>query len=181
MWNVVTTEVTGEEPVTREEAKLFCSADGSDWDSLIDGLLKAAREKVESITGLLLRQQSIEITFTDGFPQRLPRAPLTLDTIAITYADTADSTAGFDDFEAFTTFDVVGLRPTLATMRWPVLYPGGFVTVAADGGFAPDDVPELLKLAIKLLVAQWFKDREGVGAVPDVVFNICNDFRLSRL
>ena len=180
MWDVQTTAVTGEEPVTRTEAKQQCRADWSDEDALFDRLIKAAREKVENITGLLLREQTVQITFTDGFPCRLPRAPLSAVT-GITYADSASTTAEFDGYELYTAFDVPMLRPTLAIVSWPQVYPGGHVVITASGGFAVDAVPGQLRAAILILIAHWYDNRGAEAEVPDAVFALCNDFRLNRL
>jgi uncharacterized phiE125 gp8 family phage protein len=180
MWDVRTTSVTGAEPVTKEQVKEQCRIDDSDEDGLIDRYIKAAREKVENITGLLLREQEVEITFTDGFPTRLPRAPLT-EITALSYPDSASSTVEFEDFELFTQFDVPMLRPSLAVSSWPQAYPGGHITVAAVGGYDVDDVPEQLRQAIIVLVAHWFKERGATAEVPDAVFHLCNDYRLNRL
>lgn len=180
-WDVRTISVTGEEPVTLADAKAQCRADGSDEVAFLQRLMKVAREKVENITGLLLRAQTVEITFTGGFPSRLPRAPLS-EITSIAYADSATTTAVFEDFELYTQFDVPMLRPSLSAIHWPVLYPGGHVVVTATGGYdSAESVPDQLRHAILLLVSTYYDHRGPEAEVPDGVFNLCNDFRLSRL
>jgi len=181
MWDVRTIEVTGDEPVTLAEAKFQCRISTSDEDGFLTRIISAAREKVENITGLLLRAQTVEITFTDGFPSRLPRAPLT-EITSLTYADAAESTAEFDGFDLYTSFDVPMLRPAIASPSWPSLYPGGLVTVTASGGYAQaSDVPQQLRHAILLLISHWYDFRGADADVPDAVYHLCNDFRLNRL
>lgn len=55
------------EPVTLDELKLYLRLDGSDEDSLVAGLGRAARERVEAETGARLIHQLWRLTL-DGWP-----------------------------------------------------------------------------------------------------------------
>lgn len=181
MWQVRTLEVAGQEPVTLDEAKEQCNVDSDDWDILLTRLISVARELVEDRTGQLLREQTIEIIY-DGFsdPIRLPRSPLTA-VSALTYGEAEAAVTGY---RFATRLGIPTLRPAL-NASWP--YTVEPIVITATGGYEPGEVPQRLRHAILLQVADWFRQRETFvdsGAMPAPMNNVdalINDYRLSWL
>src|SRR5687767_2465071 len=87
-----------QEPITFDEAKAHCRVDVDDDDALISGLIVAARQHVENVTGrqLIAAEWALKL---DCWPCWIdvPRAPLLIDPendyeVVITYLDTAGAT-----------------------------------------------------------------------------------------
>src|SRR3954453_3955872 len=78
------------EPISTADAQLQCRVDASDEDALIDALVKAAREHVETFTHRALITQTWDLKL-DAFPCTgeiwLPKPPVASVT-SITYLDT---------------------------------------------------------------------------------------------
>lgn len=155
MYQVDVLAVTGVEPVTLAEIKDQLEIQSEDWDVRLGRLGRVAREVVEKRTGLLLRAQTIRMTF-GGFaePLRLPRAPIGAIT-AVGYG--ADVVA---DSRLITVLDQPQLRPAL-NASWPLT--DELVLIEATAGYAEGAVPETLRHAILLLVADWFRDPENTA------------------
>jgi hypothetical protein len=78
------------EPLTREEAKLRAGldwADGDPRDLLMDGFVKAARQKVEADTGLALLEQTRRVYISAVSGDVLPMPAQTIPTVSITADD----------------------------------------------------------------------------------------------
>lgn len=154
------------EPVTVEEARLMLRQDETADDTLIAGLVRAAREYCERFTGRALITQTWDMVL-DGWPIGIvfPLAPLQsvssvkyTDESAVehTYAATnyhVDATCEpgrlvWDDDSALpsdTLADVAAIR---------VRFVCGYGTEAGD-------VPEMIRLAMKILVGQLYENREA--------------------
>ena len=100
---------------TKREAKAFAKVDVTDDDSLIDALITAARQLVETEQNRQLMPATYELTL-DEFPSssncpiELPRPPLQ-SVSSITYVDTAGATQTWssDDYQVDTK-GIVGRR-----------------------------------------------------------------------
>jgi uncharacterized phiE125 gp8 family phage protein len=185
------------EPVLLQEAKDWMRVSDSSQDSVITSLISAARWEAEKYT----RRSFISTQWKqqqDTFPPTglgqvnlerlqfwsynnagevvLPRSPLiTVDTVAYQDANgsTITMTAGTDY--------VVDLNPDHGRIFlpfgkiWPITYPqqnAVSLTFTAGYGATAAAVPEGLKTVIKMLVANWFENREPVltsGAVPQIL------------
>lgn len=179
------TEITSppEQPITRTEAKQHLKVEESDDDALIDSLIAAATRHAEMFTRRAFVTQVWDMFF-DGFPFGrnnfiVPKSPLiSLDSIK--YLDRADvlQTMPTADF----TVDVgetVPARVSLveAVNRWPdTLAQANAVTVRFTAGYgAKEAVPDTLKAAMKLMIGNWYENRESVivgspaNVVPDTV------------
>jgi uncharacterized phiE125 gp8 family phage protein len=160
-WNYVTPPAA--EPVTLTEAKLHLREDGTDQDSLIEGLITAAREYVES-TGRLLMPCVVRQYF-DCFPEGdyLRLSPLPIRSIAsVGYLDSDGDTQAITDYTA----DVVSEPARLQEPEtgWPVtddVVNAAWVDINA-GYTSASAVPRALKQAILLLVGHWYENRESV-------------------
>ncbi len=163
------------EPVTLAEAKLWLRIDKSDEDSLVLELVKSARREVERFCGRQLIN-STRIWRLDHFPSsgviRLDRPPLS-SVSSITYVDTAGATQTWatDQYDVDT--DSEPGRITLAyNQSLPSDVRGGAanivtITYVVGYGAAAENVPESLKVAMKVLLAHWYENREAtvVGTI----------------
>ena len=165
------------EPVTTEEAKLFLKQDDSTDDDLIDGLIAAARQHVETYTGRALITQTWLLSL-EKFPGEfvLPHPPLQSVT-SVKYTDTdgvQQTLSGSTDYT--TDAEAVPGRILLAYgQSWPTprdMKNAVEATYVAGYGDAAADVPDVIKLAIKLLVAEWYENRAAVGQAPETVNRI---------
>jgi uncharacterized phiE125 gp8 family phage protein len=160
------------EPVTLDEMKVFARVDYEDDDDLLTSLMKSARVKVERWLGRALITQTRAFMLSDsGFESAgkiiLPN-PNVQSISSVTYYDTSEASQtvssalyrlvnGSDpDNEAFIELLVNQTWPTATANRelpWTVTYVCGYGTDAAN-------VPEEIKLGIKMLVATWYEHRE---------------------
>lgn len=158
------------EPVTTAEAKAHLRVDIADDDTLIDNLVKAAREQAESFTGRALLTQTWEYAL-DGFPAEnhidLPKPPLQSVT-SVTYYDT-DGAA--HTFAATSYYVDKSMEPGRLVLdygeTWPseTLRPSsGAVVIKFKAGYgdAATTVPQSIRQAILLLVGHWYEAREAI-------------------
>lgn len=157
------------EPVTLTEAKLHLREDGTEQETLIEGLITAARELIEGETGRVLMAQTVRQYF-DDFPAdngtlRLAVYPAR-SISSVNYRDTdgVSTVLATSDYRA----DVVSEPARIDSdidEPWPTtegVINGVWVDVAA--GYATiAAVPQGLKQAILLTVGHWFENRETVN------------------
>lgn len=165
------------EPITLAEAKAHLNVTYSSKDDYINALIQAARQQLAGIDGWLGRCL-VEETFDlklDGFPSciRLPLAPLRSIT-SITYLDAN----GDEQTLSASLYTVAGVGASMGgyvipaiNQSWPITYgvPEAvtirFVAGYASDGASPEDyaanVPEPIKLAMKLLVGQAFNEKDS--------------------
>jgi uncharacterized phiE125 gp8 family phage protein len=190
----VVTVAPASEPVSVAEAKAHCRVDDSSSDTLIGSLITAARSHVEQVTGLAIMAQTLDLRcsrWTDL--QRLPAAPITT-VNSVQYLDASATLQTLDPAQ----YAFVGANALRASIEpvpnavWPSLYslwPMGArsdaIKVVAVAGFAT--VPEPLRVAVLMLVAQWFEYREGVAVdvrgipteLPHAVEALLTNYRLN--
>lgn len=174
------------EPLTLAELKLHLRATNSAENDYITSLGKAARRRVEEITGRALINQTWYL-YLDHWPAcdriRLPKAPLASVT-SVTYTDSAGATTTLDGayWDADTNPTPGEVVLTYGSV-WPstTLRPNSPIVVeyVAGYGAAGSAVPEELKQAIYLMVGLWYAYREPVvsgtivsqlpGIVPDLL------------
>lgn len=159
------------EPVSLVEAKLHLRVDSDDDDLVIESLVKAAREHVEELTGRKLITQTWKY-YRDGFPEGaelpLPFAPVSaVSSVKYTDADGTQSTWSSSEYLADT--KSVPARVVLKDdYDWPDptagLREANAVEVAFVVGYGatPESVPEGLRLAVKMLAAHFYENREAV-------------------
>ena len=181
------------EPVSLDEAKARLGVRSNNRDAELQGLIPAARLRIEALTGyLLVRRQVVQ-----AIPRYDCARPVSLHFFPVI------SLGGVQAFDATGVLqDVAGARlvadpaparvfPAAAT-SWPVQgSPAGLsVTYTAGydtGAAAPDPyraIPEDLLLALYLLIGHYFENHEAVVVgstaleLPLGVKDICNDYRL---
>ena len=157
------------EPVTLNEAKLHCRVDVDADDNLITSLIIAARQLAETFTGRAFVTQTIQYDLTHWPSRRaihLPRPPLQT-VSSVTWWDTD----GNDTILTAGTDYLVDNAPTFGKVllpngeSWPneTLYPVHPVRVEYVAGYGlAVAVPEYIKAAIKLIVGNWYENREAV-------------------
>jgi uncharacterized phiE125 gp8 family phage protein len=191
---LILTDGPSVEPVSLAEAKLHCRVDGDAEDTLISSLIIAARMHIERSLNIALVEQSWSL-FLDRWPDRswlaLPLTPVaSLDAVRLYSPSDTFMALGADLFQ----LDDAGLRPRLSrreAQAWPL--PGRSVNgieIAFTAGYGPtaDDVPMPIRLAIRMLVAHWYENREPVlpgeavgAAVPLGVASLISPYREVRL
>lgn len=156
------------EPVSRAEAKLHCRIDTdlTADDSYVDALITAARRHIERRTQLQLVNATWK-QVEDRFPpweMTLAKSPL----VSVSSIRYRDVDGDWQTLDSATYEAAIGSPGRLAPVdgeQWPTLYPGlaGVeVTYVAGHGATAASVPEELRLAVKWLVAHWYRNREAV-------------------
>ncbi|WP_316858037.1 phage head-tail connector protein [uncultured Cohaesibacter sp.] len=148
------------EPVSLAEIKAYLKLDIDKEDDLLRAFLTAARVHLEHLTGHHFITQTWRLLLEGplGETFRLPLQPVT-DIVA----------AAVVDIEAnITSLDVTGLSifqaqdpAILANIDGFLLASNQRLQLDVETGFGPaaEDVPEPLRLAIKMVVAEWYERR----------------------
>jgi uncharacterized phiE125 gp8 family phage protein len=144
--------------------------DETEFDADLQDITTAAIDMVESETNTTL----LTTTFAGywdhwpivGTPLKIPGNPVTA-VNSVTYTDTAGNSVVWDpaDYQFSTTRTPAIITPAPGT-TYPALLADSLDSVSvefvAGYGTTSDDVPELFKHLIKLLVGHWFRNREAV-------------------
>jgi hypothetical protein len=189
MLSLTQTTPPATEPVSREEAKLWSKIVGGAEDALVDELIAAARIEVETMTGF----QLVTATWTlklDGFPigrtpladRRasdvrpasvseivLPHPPLQSVT-SVKYVDEAGATQTVPAGDYTVDTGTLPGRLRLAYgASWPAVrrQPGAVTIVYVAGFGLAAAVPPNAKIAVKLLVADNYDNRDRSGGTVD--------------
>jgi uncharacterized phiE125 gp8 family phage protein len=177
------------EPITLVDAKQFLRVEHDDDDDVIAALIAGARIHVEASTRRALVTQGWRLT-RDVWPDCaflavLPVPLVSLDAARVYRHD--GSTLAIDT-------DVFGLDKVSAPAR--LIFARGAVQAperAASGieiditcGYGePEDVPEPLRQAVRLLVAHWYENRSLVGGevavLPQTVAALIAPYRVVSL
>lgn len=158
-----------EEPLTTAEAKLHLRVDHSDEDTLIDGLITAARLHIEQT---VLRRALVTQTwdlYVPAFPGSdelaLPKPPLQ-SVSSVKYTPDGDSQATFNSSNYSTNlYAEPGYVKLNDGTSWPgdVLEEVNGVQVTFVAGYgAAEDVPQPIKQAMLLLIGHLYENREQV-------------------
>lgn len=179
------------EPLTLAEAKAWLRVEHDDEDDTIAALIAAARSHVEAQTRRALITQGWRLV-RDAWPAdgRIAALPAPVATLTAARVRDLDGTAHEIDAETFTV-DSAAAPATIAFPPWAVPAPerpfaGIELDVTAGYGDAAADVPEPLRLAIRMLVAHWYEHRgmasgETVAVLPANVAAIIAPFRVLTL
>lgn len=156
------------QPITLDEAKLHCRVDHDDEDALLTSLITAATDYLDGPSGILgraiINQTWLLELDTWPTPIALPIEPVT--GAVVTYVNElgAEVELAGSDFviidapSAHTVLEWADgfTFPTLSTSRYPVK-----ITLSVGFG-AASDVPEGLKVALKMMVSHWYENRGAV-------------------
>jgi len=168
------TEIIGDEPVTKEEAKSHLRVVHEEEDDYIDALIKTARQMVESLQFRAIPEQKIKL-FLDEFPEKaewikLPRPPLK-ELLEFKYTDKDGEEYDFEDY----LLDKES-APALIYPKeyWPdkELKKTNGIEIEYRAGY--DEVPETTKQVMLLLISNWYENREPVfdGTVNQIPFTV---------
>lgn len=162
---VVITE-PAKEPVSLNEAKTHLRVTGNDEDAHIANLIKAARIHCErEICSRAFITQTLEATY-DRWPAvgifRLPHPPLqAVTSIKYTDEDGDETTWDAANYLVDTVYERVVKK---SGVSWPTAtlqeVAGIKVRYTAGYGDSAGDVPQPIRQAILLLVADWYENRE---------------------
>lgn len=161
------------EPITLAEAKQFLRVEHDDDDDIIAALIAGSRIHVETHTRRALITQSWRLTRdvwpADGCLALLPVPVQTLDAVRVYRSDgttLALDVASFalDRSEAPARLVIVHGAPPAPERRAA----GIEIDVTCGYGDDPEDVPEPLRQAIRLLCAHWYENRGIIAASGEV-------------
>jgi len=174
------------EPVTVQEVKdhsnIFIDSD----DTLIETYITSARIHVENMTNRALITQTWDL-FLDEFCSviTIPKAPLQ-SVSSISYLDTAGASQTLSSATYTVDTDSIPGRVYLAYQKnWPSIRGDrNGITIRFVAGYGGRSaVPEVIKHAMKMLVAHWYENREysmsmALNEVPMGVRSILNNERI---
>ncbi len=178
------------EPLTLSDAKAFLRVEHGDDDALISALIVAARGQIEAQARVALLTQTWRIVL-DCWPAdgrvRLRNGPLR----ALSAARTFDA-AGNAHMHDTAAFVLDGAAGIVSAPPFALPVPGrGRAGIELDVvlgfGDTAGDVPELLRHAVRTLVAHWYENRamaaigQGVALLPGSVSAMIASYRTVSL
>jgi uncharacterized phiE125 gp8 family phage protein len=168
IYRLVETTPPAVEPLTLSETKIFLRIDHSNDDDLVTGLIVAARQLCESVTGRSLIARSYSL-YLDRWPAvfSLPQPPL----LSVTRINVYDANNTAAEFTAGNYFvDTVGVPGRIvltenAVPPQPERMANGIeIQFSAGYGSAATSVPALLRQGMKQVIAHLYEHR---GDSPD--------------
>lgn len=160
------------EPISVEDAKTWLLVDYDDQDEVIASIIKAARLSIEKRCGISIAMKRYEMKVF-GFSDRieLPNPPvISVESIKYIDEDGVEQTIDASDY-VFVQDDYVPF--VFVQSGWPedVADRPDAVRITYTTGIdiedsPPDEVPEDLKQAIRLTVAEKFENRQGEILLP---------------
>ncbi len=166
--------------ISTEDAKAYLRVSGTREDGLIAGLVGAVARHFETVYGLVLGEQERSWTF-DCFARLMfiPVAPITVDSLSISYIDPAGTTQVLAGFRTVASGHHVRLMPEVG-QAWPATaYGDAMVTVTGQAGWADGQVPADVVVAGKLMLARWYDNRDAEP--PAGVAALLDGYRLLRV
>ena len=159
------------EPLTLAEAKLYLRVDATTENSLITGMIVAARQWVETYTRRSLVTQTWDFRYHDFMDTRepllLPKAPLQSvtsityldeDGVSQTLASSNYTVRAFSGATAGRGYVELNDDVSLPSLYTDAMFP---VTVRAVCGYgAAADVPDGIKMAIYLMMGDLYEQRQ---------------------
>ena len=176
------------EPLTAAEVREHLRVDDTSEDTLINLYITAAREWLEVQCNESFITRTLVLSMA-GFPRYraeivLPRPPL-ISVTTVEYTDPDNATQTFTDWQEWATTQPGRLCP-LPSAEWPAtatgLYEAVQVTYDAGHGALATDVPERFRHAMRLLVGEWYENREQVqdrplNSIPDGIGEVVQSLR----
>lgn len=187
-WRLVSPPAVEDEPVSLAAMKDFLRVDTTDQDQEILGLIRAAREQAELHQGRELARKTFDAYFPGWPAGEFELADPLIEVVSLSYR-TADGEEAAVPPEHYVV-DAASEPGRVRLARgatWPAgeLAPGAPVRIRCVAGHAPESVPAGIVAGIKMLVAQWYDNREqapppGAGAIR-LPFSIESLFDAGRL
>lgn len=194
MWSLRVVTPPAAEPLTLVDVKAQCRIDYTDEDTLLSGYITAARETIERETSRALLTQTFELGL-DDFPERsdrirIPRGQLQ-SIVSVTYVDTALTSYTMTQGTDFLVNQYAEPAEVVLPFNhvWPqlVLSSSAPVVIQFTAGWADAaSVPQGIKQAMLMLIADWYENREDVYvgrsaaavSVPNGVDRLLANYRL---
>lgn len=176
--------------ITLSEAKAHLRVTASEEDEFITGLIKSAMQLVESETGLSLITQTYRL-WVDDLPQDhvvlLPRNPAR-NIVQIVWYDRQGTPVILPGSAYFFNSITRPARLKFDRAACPA-GPCNGIEVDFDAGFgeAGVDVPDLIKRALKILIAHWYEFRGAYApsdqpiSIPEAYTHLIRHYRQVRL
>jgi uncharacterized phiE125 gp8 family phage protein len=174
--NVVTPPAS--EPVTSTDAKLHLRVDGSSDDTLINALITAGRQVVETRTKRALINTTFDATYPafpdDDRPIVLPVAPVS-SIAGVSYYDYAGTlTTLATSAYRFNSGTPASIEPS-STADWPSTEDDRtdavIVRLVAGYGSTSASVPATLRQAVLMLIGGMYENRESIQQGQGYVVN----------
>ena len=163
------------EPVSLDEAKAHLRLTGTEDDDYVAALIVAARLHVETAIRRVLIDQTWRI-YRDDWPRdgfvELPVGPVRSIAEIVVYDADGEPTPLTQTAWALDAASRPARLKLLGTGPTPGRPLNGIeIDVVAGYGASGLDVPQPLRLAVMMLVARWFENREGAsfGVVPSSI------------
>lgn len=183
--------------VSIADAKAYMRVDHSDDDELIEAFIGAATAQIEGRYGTLgraIRRQTWDYIL-ECFPDpgcesiELPLPPL-IDVITVSYTDAAGDVQTLEtgEFEVDTNSVPGRVRPVQGGY-WPTAIEDQYdaVRIRFLAGYPDDEVPPTIALAIKIMVADMYENRESVTQqnlttvnIPTAAERLLNQYRVHQ-
>ncbi|RLB87081.1 MAG: hypothetical protein DRH26_16300 [Deltaproteobacteria bacterium] len=178
------------DPVTLAETKTFSRITGGIEDDLLTSLITAATKKAENYCGSGFINRTLRMTMDCspwGSFLELPIGPL-VSISDIKSVDDDDSENTFDTSNYY----IANSDDTYLTgvqlkngSSWPTDLrdkDAFFVEFVAGFGASQDDIPDIIKTAIKIIVEDLNENRENVrGDIPRMAKDLLNDYKNFRI
>ncbi len=170
MTQVVTAPAS--EPVSVDDLMDLANIDVKDQPALLTGYITAARIMVDKDCERALMPQTLRL-YMDAFPGYevfLERPPVQSITSIVYYdTDGTSQTWSASNYDSDLVSEPCRINPAYGKV-WPFTrYKSNAVAVTYVAGYADAaSVPETAKLAIKMLAAHWYQNREttAAGQIP---------------
>jgi len=164
------------EPITLSEAKAYLRVDGTAEDTLIEGLIAAARAACENWTGRQLMQAGWRLTL-DWWPAAIsvPKPPLvSVDAVKYTAFDGTEQTLAASKYKVAAS-EYGEIRPAYSE-TWPDTRAEiDAVRVEFTAGYADaDSVPDPLKVGMKMLLTHMYENRSIISrdTIDELPFSV---------
>lgn len=184
------------EPLTLQEVKDHLRVDASADDTLITALIQSAREGAEAHTNRALIEQTWELKL-DAFPKGaiyIPKSPVQ-SVSSIQYIDLSGDTQTLAAADYIVDTNSEPARITPAYLEtWPdeqerinavtVTFVAGYSAGAGSPTDYAENVPELIKSAMKLAIGERYENREDtvvatvIQELPTSSKDLLNSYRV---
>lgn len=161
----IRTTAPAEEPISLAEARAHLRVDHNNDDLLISGLIRAAREAAESLTGRALVTQQWRYTASAWTDQiTLSPAPLvSVEEFTYLDADGTRQTLESSSYQVITDTLQGSVCPAYSA-SWPSARaePGSICVKYTAGYGNASAVPQSIKVWMLLVIGTWYGQREGI-------------------